>query len=113
MSLAQELATGIGVQQMIGAPEVLQKEIEAFTRLRRGFSCKGLEVFLVGPQGPILAASMPGSSPVVPMPEAWDRILEGHVLTSLERSQGTRIWKVTAPIMLRGVLLVPFRSGRR
>ena len=100
VSLAQELATGIGVQQIIGAPEVLQKEIEAFNRLRRDL--QGLEVFLSSPQGPVLAASTPGSSPVVPMPEAWDRILEGQVLTSLERSQGTRIWKVTAPIMLQG-----------
>ena len=29
-NLAQELATGIGVQQIIGAPDVLHKEIEAF-----------------------------------------------------------------------------------
>ena len=103
VSLAQELATGIGVQQIIGAPEVLQQEIEAFNRLRRDL--QGLEVFLASPQGPVLAASTPGSSPVVPMPEAWERILEGHVLTSLERSQGTRIWKVTAPIMLQGSIV--------
>ncbi len=109
VSLAQELATGIGVQQIIGAPDVLQKEIEAFNRLRRDL--QSLEVFLASSQGPILAASTPGLSPVVPEPEAWERILEGHILTSLEKYQGTRIWKVTAPIMLQEKIVGAIQVG--
>ena len=38
----------------------------------------------------------------MPGPEVWDSILEGRVSTALERFQGTRIWKVTAPILLQG-----------
>jgi two-component system, NtrC family, sensor kinase len=99
VNLAQELAAGIAVQQIIGAPDVLNKEIETFQRLRRFLL--GLEVFLSGPQGPVLAASTLGSSRSVPEPGVWDEILEGRVSTSMERFQKTRIWKVTAPIRLQ------------
>jgi two-component system, NtrC family, sensor kinase len=99
VNLAQELAAGIAVQQILGAPDVLNKEIETFQRLRRHLL--GLEVFLSGPQGPVLAASTLGSSRSVPEPEVWDEIREGRVSTSMERFQKTRIWKVTAPIRLQ------------
>jgi signal transduction histidine kinase len=103
VSLAQELAAGIGVQQIIEVPDVLQKEIEAFSRLRKDL--QSLEVFLSSPSGPVLVASTPGASSVVPEPAAWNRILAGQVSTSLERLQGRRIWKVTAPIMLQGSIV--------
>jgi sensor histidine kinase regulating citrate/malate metabolism len=89
VSLAQELAAGIAVQQIIGALDVLNKEVEVFQRLQKNL--QSLEVFVSSPQGPALAASTPGSSQTVPDPEVWDGILEGRVSTSLERFQGTRL----------------------
>jgi two-component system, NtrC family, sensor kinase len=103
VSLAQELAAGIAVQQIIGAPDVLNKEIEVFQRLQRNLH--SLAVFVSSPLGPVLAASTPGSSQAVPEPEVWHGILEGRVSTSLERFQGTRLWKVTAPIMLQETIV--------
>src|SRR3954463_13085992 len=50
VSLAQELAAGIAVQQIIEAPAVLNKEIETIKRLRKNL--QSLEVFLSSPQGP-------------------------------------------------------------
>src|SRR5919108_2020735 len=99
VNLAQELAAGVAVQQIIGAPDILNKEIETFQRLRKHLL--SLEVFLSGPQGPILAASTPGSSRSVPEPEVWDEIREGRVSTSMENVQEPRIWKVTAPIQVQ------------
>src|SRR5262245_51532973 len=83
ISLAQELAAGLAVQQIIRAPEVLNKEIQAATKLRKNLH--SIEVFLAGVQGPALAASTPGPSQAVLKAEVWDGILEGRVLTALER----------------------------
>jgi two-component system, NtrC family, sensor kinase len=100
ISLAQELAAGLAVQQIIRAPEVLNKELQAATKLRKNLH--SIEVFLAGVQGPALAASTLGPSQAVLKAEVWDGILEGRVLTVLERFQGTRLWKITAPITLQG-----------
>ena len=107
VSLAQELAAGVAAQQIIESPDVLHKEIEAFKKLPRNL--QGLEVFLLSPQGPTLAASTSGSSGAVPEPAVWDGIRRGRVSTSLERFQGARIWKVTAPILLHGSVVGAIR----
>src|SRR5215813_13365212 len=99
ISLAQELAAGITVQQIIGAPDLLTNAIEAVKRLRKNL--QSLEVFLSSPQGPVLAGAAPESSHAVLEPEVWERIQKGRVSTSLERFQETRSWKVTAPMQLQ------------
>jgi two-component system, NtrC family, sensor kinase len=106
VSLAQELAAGIAVQQMIEAPDVLNKEIETIKRLRKNL--QSLEVFLSSPQGPALAASTSRSSGAVLEPE-WNGISQGRVSISLERFQGTRVWRVAAPIRLRDEIVGAIR----
>jgi two-component system NtrC family sensor kinase len=100
VSLAQELATGIAAQQLIAAPDVLQKEIDAFHGRRKDLH--SLAVFLAAPQGPAAAAATPGTSPAVPEPEVWNAVRQGRVSTVLEEFQGTRLWQVTAPMVLQG-----------
>jgi signal transduction histidine kinase len=107
VSLAQELAAGIAARQIIGAPDVLRKEIEALKAVRK--SLQSLDVFLSSPQGPVLSASTSGSPQAVPKPEVWSRVQEGRVSTSLEKLQRPRIWEVIAPIRLQGEIVGALR----
>jgi signal transduction histidine kinase len=100
ISLAQELAAGLAVQQIIGAPEVLNREVQAAAKLRKNLH--SIEVFLAGAHGPALAASTLGASQAALKAEVWNEIREGRVVTALERLQGTRLWKITAPIKPQG-----------
>ncbi len=107
VSLAQELAASIAVRQILEAPDVLTKELEALKAVRRHL--QSLDVFLSTPHGPVLIASTQASSGAGLEPEVWSRVQQGRVSTWLERRQRPRTWEVAAPIRLQGAIVGAIR----
>ncbi len=100
VTLAQELAASIGTQKEMEDSTILGREMEEIRRVQG--TIQSIEIFAFGPLGPTLIASTKGASGPRSDFSGWRTVGRGEVAASLEKTEGRRLWNVTAPIRLAG-----------
>ncbi len=101
--LAQGLAASIGTRRELEDAKILRREMEEIKKVQR--TIESIEIYSLGPTGPVVVASTGGTAGPKPAPIEWPVIRKGEVAASLDRAGGRRLWLVTAPIRLGGEVM--------